>query len=95
MDAKSLLPPDAKLTAQDEKGNPTFDWGKDWKWDDFDKTKAVNDLTSHTGKRIIEVKGLKITVRASKLATIGTRPSEGPDDDFLIEHASGTSIHIE
>jgi hypothetical protein len=95
VDAKSLLPPDAKLTAQDEKGNPTFDWGKDWKWDDFDKTKAVNDLTSHTGKRIIEVKGLKITVGASKLATIGTRPSEGPDDDFLIEHASGTSIHID
>jgi hypothetical protein len=60
-----------------------------------DGTKAVNDLTGHTGKRVIEVKGLRITVGAGKLANIGTRPTEGPDDEFLIEHASGTSVHID
>jgi hypothetical protein len=60
-----------------------------------DQTKAVNDLTGNTGKRVIEVKGLRITVGAGKLANIGARPTEGPDDDFLIEHASGTSIHID
>jgi hypothetical protein len=34
-------------------------------------------------------------VGAAKLATVGKRPNEGPDDDFLIEHASGTSVHID
>jgi hypothetical protein len=60
-----------------------------------DSTKAVNDLTGHTGKRVIEVKGLKITVGATKLAAVGKRPCEGPDDDFLIEHKSGTRVHID
>src|SRR5579863_15590 len=60
-----------------------------------DSTKAVNDITANNGRRVIELKGLKITVGAAKLAPVGTRPSEGPDDDFLIEHASGTSVHID
>jgi hypothetical protein len=60
-----------------------------------DQTKAVNDLTGNTGKRVIEVKGLRITVGAGKLASIGNRPTEGADDDFLIEHVSGTSVHID
>lgn len=60
-----------------------------------DSTKAVNDLTGNTGKRVVEVKGLKITVGGSKLGNIGTRPTEGADDELLIEHASGTSIHID
>jgi len=95
VDATALLPTDAQLTEKDDKtGKPKFDWAT-FKWDNFDKTKAVNDLTAKNGHRVIEVKGLKITVGAGKLAAVGTRPSEGPDDDFLIEHASGTSIHID
>ena len=95
VDATALLPTDAQLTAVDDKtGKPNFDWAT-FKWDNFDKTKAVNDLTAKNGHRVIEVKGLRITVGADKLAAVGTRPSEGPDDDFLIEHASGTSIHID
>lgn len=70
------------------------DWEK-FKWAEFDKTKAVNDLTAGNGHRVIDVKGLKISVGAGKLAAVGTRPNEGPDDDFLIEHASGTSIQID
>ena len=94
VNATSLLPKDTDLTAVDKEGKSTFKWA-DWDWTNFDKTKAANDLTSGAGKRVIEVKGLKITVGADKLAKIGMRPSEGPNDDFLIEHASGTSIHID
>lgn len=60
-----------------------------------DATKAANDLTGKSGKRVIEVKGLRITVGSGKLATVGGRPSEGGDDEILIEHASGTQIHID
>jgi hypothetical protein len=51
-----------------------------------DNTKATNDLIANNGKRVIEVKGLKITIGADKLPNVGTRPSEGQDDEFLIEH---------
>jgi hypothetical protein len=59
-----------------------------------DSTKAANDLTANNGKRVIEVKGLKITVGADKLGTVGTRPTEGDDNVFLIEHKSGTTFQI-
>jgi hypothetical protein len=59
-----------------------------------DSTKATNDLIANNGKRVIEVKGLKITIGAEKLANVGTRPSEGQDDEFLIEHKSGTTLKI-
>ncbi len=58
-------------------------------------TKATNDLIASDGKRVIEAKGLKITVGASKLGTVGNRPAEGGDDELLIEHASGTKIQID
>jgi len=57
-----------------------------------DSTKAANDLIANNGKRVIEVKGLKITVGADKLPNAGERPREGNDDEFLIEHASGAKI---
>lgn len=59
-----------------------------------DSTKAVNDLIANNGKRVIEVKGLKITIGADKLPNVGARPSEGEDDEFLIEHKSGTKFKI-
>jgi hypothetical protein len=59
-----------------------------------DSTKAANDLTANNGKRVIEVKGLKITVGADKLAAVGNRPTEGDDNVFLIEHKSGTTFQI-
>lgn len=59
-----------------------------------DDTKAANDLIANNGKRVIEVKGLKITVGADKLANVGTRPTEGEDHEFLIEHKSGTMLKI-
>jgi hypothetical protein len=59
-----------------------------------DNTKAANDLTANNGKRVIEVKGLKITIGEGKLREIGDRPTEGKDDEFLIEHSSGSKILI-
>ncbi|HJZ79323.1 MAG TPA: hypothetical protein VKD91_03225 [Pyrinomonadaceae bacterium] len=59
-----------------------------------DSTKAVNDLIANNGKRVIEVKSLKITVGADKLPNVGARPSAGEDDEFLIEHKSGTRLKI-
>jgi hypothetical protein len=49
-----------------------------------DDTKIANDLVAKSGLRVIEVAGLKITV--GKLQTLGTRPTEGAADEFLIEH---------
>jgi hypothetical protein len=59
-----------------------------------DSTKAVNDLTANNGKRVIEVKGLKITIGNERLRNVGIRPEEGGNDEFLIEHKSGTKIKI-
>lgn len=60
-----------------------------------DSTKAVNDLVTNTGKRVIDAKGLKITIGTSKLGNVGERPAEGADDELLIEHKSGTKLTIE
>jgi hypothetical protein len=49
-------------------------------------TKAANDLTASSGHRIIEVKGLKIVVGASKQRPVGERPTPGNDDEIVIEH---------
>lgn len=69
---------------------------------DFDTTQpptpntlAANDLTANDGRRVIEVKGLRISVGASKLRTVGERPAEGVKDEFLIEHQSGTRVLID
>jgi hypothetical protein len=59
-----------------------------------DSTKAVNDLTANNGKRILQLKGLKITIGNSTLQNVGERPTEGEDDEFLIEHSSGTILRI-
>lgn len=56
-----------------------------------DDTKIANDLTAKSGLRVIEVSGLKITI--GKMQTLGTRPTEGSADEFLIEHKKA-SIHI-
>jgi hypothetical protein len=59
-----------------------------------DSTKAANDLIANNGKRVIELKGLKITVGKDKVSNVGERPSEGAEDEFLIEHTSGTKFQI-
>jgi hypothetical protein len=61
-----------------------------------DSTSAANDLIANNGHRVIEVSGLRVSVGKAKLGTVGTRPTEGKDDEFLIEHtASGTTVTID
>jgi hypothetical protein len=57
-------------------------------------TKAINDLSAHDGRRVIQAKGLRITVGEGTLPNIGERPEEGAADELLIEHASGTVFRI-
>jgi hypothetical protein len=83
------LPPDQTKSA-DGSG---FDW-KTFKWDDFDKTKAVNDLTAGNGCRVIELKGLKITVGADGLKEIGNRPQPGDPEQCTIAHVSGAVVTV-
>jgi hypothetical protein len=59
-----------------------------------DATKAVNDLTANDGRRVIELKGLKITVGAAALKGIGERPTPGDEETCSIEHASGAKITV-
>jgi hypothetical protein len=58
-------------------------------------TQAANDLTANNGQRVIEVKGLKITIGGDTLRRVGERPEEGAEDEFLIEHKSGTTLRID
>lgn len=60
-----------------------------------DSTKAANDLTTNTGRRTIQAKGLTVSVGGGRLIAVGQRPAEAVDDEVLIEHASGTRIHID
>jgi hypothetical protein len=51
-----------------------------------DSTKSTNDLTAGNGKRVIQVKGLKVMVGGDLLTPVGQRPDPGDDDVFLIQH---------
>jgi hypothetical protein len=59
-----------------------------------DSTNAVNDLTANDGCRVVELKGFKITVGASGLKPVGTRPDPGAAEVCTIAHASGAVITI-
>jgi hypothetical protein len=58
--------------------------------------KGVNDLTNAAGMRVIQAKGLRITVGEGTLPDVGERP-QVPDDlaaKLVIEHESGATIAI-
>lgn len=59
-----------------------------------DDTSTANDLVTNTGLRVMQVKGLRVMVGADQLPSLGTRPSPGADDEFVVEHASGTTVAI-
>jgi hypothetical protein len=56
---------------------------------------GANDLTAADGRRVIEVPGLSIAIGKDKCTPLGQRPSEGPADEFLITHKTGTTVHID
>jgi hypothetical protein len=46
---------------------------------------TVNDLIQQDGQRVIQVKGMKITIGAGLLNPVGSRPSPGSDESLTIE----------
>jgi hypothetical protein len=57
--------------------------------------KGVNDLTDATGLRVIQAKGLRITVGSDTLPAVGDRPDLPDADKLKIEHKSGTTVTID
>lgn len=57
--------------------------------------KGVNDLTDATGRRVVQVRSLQVTVGQPALPDVGTRPEPPADDTISIEHHSGTKIAID
>ncbi|MFI5529921.1 hypothetical protein ACIA8O_15405 [Kitasatospora sp. NPDC051853] len=58
--------------------------------------KGVNDLTDAAGRRVLQAKGLRITVGAGLLPEVGERPRV-PEDlagKLLVEHESGTTVTV-
>ena len=53
---------------------------------------AVNDLTAADGRRVIELKGLRIV--AGPGGELGTRPTPGTDGTVEIEHSSGAKVTV-
>ena len=53
---------------------------------------AVDDLTAADGRRVIELKGLRIV--AGEGGRIGTRPTPGTDGTVEIEHSSGAKVTV-
>lgn len=62
--------------------------------DDRPTGRAVNDLTDARGLRVIQARGLTITVGAARLPALGERPTPPDADTLTIEHASGTTITV-
>ncbi|MFF0750504.1 hypothetical protein [Streptomyces sp. NPDC004267] len=56
---------------------------------------GVNDLTDAKGGRIVQARGLRVTVGTPALPQVGTRPTPPDDDSLTIEHHTGTTIAID
>ncbi|WP_420451181.1 hypothetical protein [Ilumatobacter sp.] len=56
---------------------------------------AVHDLIDGHGGRAIHARGLTIKVGEGLLVDVGNRPESAAEDEVLIEHKSGASIHID
>jgi hypothetical protein len=50
-----------------------------------DSDKAANDLTTGDGKRVIQLKGLRITIGQGLLPNLGDRPEQFADEELQIE----------
>jgi hypothetical protein len=56
---------------------------------------AANDLTASDGRRVIQLKGLRLTIGAGLLDNLGTRPADlGADGELRIEHSSGAKVTV-
>jgi hypothetical protein len=46
---------------------------------------GIDDLIQQDGQRVIQVKGMKITIGSGLLNAVGSRPSPGSDESLTIE----------
>ena len=53
---------------------------------------TVDDLIQQDGQRVIQVKGMKITIGAGLLNSVGSRPTPGSDESLTIEADNQTKI---
>ncbi|MEV4838667.1 hypothetical protein AB0K05_29480 [Nonomuraea sp. NPDC049486] len=58
--------------------------------------KGVNDLTDAAGRRVLQAKGLRVTVGEKLLPDVGERPDVPADLDgkLVVEHESGTTVTV-
>ena len=54
--------------------------------------KVVDDLITGDGHRVIQVKGLKITIGPGLLGDVGTRPTPGPDGTLTIQSDDNKTV---
>jgi hypothetical protein len=57
--------------------------------------KGVNDLTDAAGSRVIQAKGLRITVGDATLPAVGDRPEPPAAGALVIEHESATTVTVD
>jgi len=55
---------------------------------------TVDDLITKDGQRVIQVKGMQITIGAGLLNSAGSRPSPGSDESLTIQTDQGAKITI-
>jgi hypothetical protein len=55
---------------------------------------TVDDLVTKDGQRVIQVKGMKITIGAGLLNSTGSRPSPGSDESLTIQAGQDTTITL-
>jgi hypothetical protein len=57
--------------------------------------KGVNDLTDAAGMRVIQAKGLRVTVGEQTLPPVGDRPDVPAAGKLVIEHEKGTKVSVD
>ncbi|UNZ21167.1 hypothetical protein [Streptomyces sp. 891-h] len=56
---------------------------------------GVNDLTDASGGRVVQARGLRVSVGTPALPPVGNRPDPPADDSITIEHHTGAVISVD
>ncbi|MEU2604072.1 hypothetical protein [Streptomyces albus] len=56
---------------------------------------GVNDLTDAGGGRVVQARGLRVSVGTPALPPVGDRPDPPADDSIIIEHHTGAVISVD
>lgn len=55
---------------------------------------GCDDLITADGQRVIQVKGLRITIGAGLLGAVGSRPTPNPDESLVVQTDQGARITV-